>query len=103
MSVVKRLLIAILSCTLPAMATAQDKLIMSIDLVRHGDRTSVCTIPTDKISTKEDLGELTKVGTQDSIELGKTLRQIYINQFHLLSTNISQKQFMSVQQIVNGR
>jgi len=80
----KILIYAILSCTFPTIAIAQDALIMSIDLVRHGDRSSVCAIAGDKNPADQELGILTAEGTQQSIALGKLLRRTYIDEAHLL-------------------
>lgn len=69
---------------LPGISSAQDKLILSIDLIRHGDRVSSCSLPSDK--SIQDLNQLTNKGKQKSVSLGKKLRDLYVIQSKLLST-----------------
>ncbi|WP_419418435.1 histidine phosphatase family protein [Legionella sp. D16C41] len=66
---------------------AEEKLILAIDLIRHGDRTPTMEIPKAPYQWQEGLGELTEQGIAQEVNLGKKLRQIYINQFHLLPDN----------------
>jgi len=67
-----------------ANAFAGDKLVFSIDLIRHGDRAPADQIPKSYIYWKEGLGELTENGINQEIQLGKNLRKKYIDQYHLL-------------------
>lgn len=67
-------------------AFATEKLIFSVDLIRHGDRTPLYQIPKSPYFWKEGLGELTTEGINQEIQLGKKLRNIYIHQYNLLPT-----------------
>ncbi len=75
-------LIIILFATTPAFAT--EKLIFSLDLIRHGDRTPIESIPNSPIQFKEGLGQLTQKGVHQEIALGKNMRQQYVYRYHLL-------------------
>lgn len=61
-----------------------EKLIFSVDIIRHGDRTPIIEVPYSPHQWVEGLGELTKTGKQQEVRLGTALRQTYINQNHLL-------------------
>ena len=65
-------------------AFAQEKLIFAIDLVRHGDRTPLIASPGMEKVWPQGLGQLTPTGMRQEYFLGKTLRQRYVNQYHLL-------------------
>jgi hypothetical protein len=68
---------------------ANEKLVFSVDLIRHGDRTPTNQIPKSYLNWKEGLGELTAKGIQQEISLGKELRAKYINQYHLLPNDFN--------------
>jgi hypothetical protein len=68
---------------------ADEKLVFSVDLIRHGDRTPADQIPRSYLNWKEGLGELTAKGIQQEIGLGKKLRMEYINQYHLLPNDFN--------------
>jgi lysosomal acid phosphatase len=68
-------------------ARSEEKLIFAIDLIRHGDRTPIHPIPTISYQWKEGLGQLTPEGMREEYELGKQLRQKYVDQYHLLPPN----------------
>ncbi|HCJ1124946.1 TPA: histidine-type phosphatase [Legionella pneumophila] len=70
-----------------AYALSEDKLLFSIDLIRHGDRTPASEIPKAPYQWQKDLGELTEKGINQEIQLGKKLREKYVNRFHLLPEN----------------
>lgn len=76
------IVITLISLTPPAFAV--ERLVFSVDLVRHGDRTPLHEIPNSPYPWKEGLGELTDIGKQQELELGKHLRDLYILQYHLL-------------------
>lgn len=67
-----------------SLANADEKLIFSLDLVRHGDRTPTCELPKYPLNLKEEAGGLTENGIKCETALGKELRTIYVNQTHLL-------------------
>lgn len=77
--------IVLLSLLLPMQSFAAEKLIYTLDLIRHGDRTPVYMIPASHNEWKEGLGQLTTTGMQQEFNLGVTLHQRYIEQEHLLS------------------
>lgn len=64
---------------------ANDQLVFSVDLIRHGDRTPVTPLAKMNFNFKEGNGELTKLGREQEKKLGELLRDKYINQSHLLS------------------
>ncbi len=63
----------------------KDKLIFSLDLIRHGDRTSIVEIPAIPHHWDQALGELTKNGMLQEFQLGLKFRKKYIEETHLLS------------------
>lgn len=66
-------------------AVGQEKLVLAIDIVRHGDRNpdrELANSPT-KLS-KNDLGQLTLVGAEKAFKLGGFFREKYIHQYGLL-------------------
>ncbi|STX52358.1 major acid phosphatase Map (histidine-acid phosphatase) [Legionella busanensis] len=81
----KILSILLIYLTLPCTyAFSEEKILFSIDLIRHGDRTPITEIPNYPHQWQEGLGELTKTGINQEIQLGKKLRQKYVDQLHLL-------------------
>ena len=71
-------------------AFASEKLIFAVDLIRHGDRTSICEIPNSPYFSKEHLGELTQTGINQERQLGSELREQYVYRYHLLPKNYSE-------------
>ncbi len=69
--------------------SANEKLIFSIDIIRHGDRTPIFSIPSAPHEWKEGLGQLTAVGMQQEYQLGLKLHKRYMDEYHLLSKNYS--------------
>jgi lysosomal acid phosphatase len=65
-------------------AFAEEKIVFSTDLIRHGDRTSIYQIPKSYLYWKEGLGELTEKGINQERHLGEKLRIQYVDQYHLL-------------------
>lgn len=63
---------------------AQEKLIFAIDIVRHGDRTPLIASHEMEKIWPQGVGQLTPTGMRQEYELGKLLRQRYVNQYHLL-------------------
>ena len=74
--------ISVYTCTF-----AQGKLIFAIDIVRHGDRTPIIVSPEMEKVWPQGVGQLTPTGMRQEYELGKLLRQYYIDQHHLLPEN----------------
>ena len=62
----------------------KDQLIFAIDLIRHGDRTPIASIPKDPYYWPEGLGELTPLGMRQEYELGKKCRRQYVDMQKLL-------------------
>ncbi len=65
-------------------AFAEEKLVFAIDIIRHGDRTPVQDLPAAPSVWKEGLGQLTPKGMRQEYELGSHLRDIYVEQYHLM-------------------
>lgn len=63
---------------------ADEKLVFSVDLIRHGDRNPIYHIPKSYLNWKGGLGALTTKGIKQEVQLGKKLRRTYIYQYHLL-------------------
>ncbi len=60
------------------------KLIFAADLIRHGDRTPLITLPTVNYTWTEGLEQLTPQGSDQEFAVGKQLKDRYITQSHLL-------------------
>ena len=98
----------IYSCTF-----AQGKLIFAIDVIRHGDRSPLIASPGMEKNWPQGVGQLTPQGMRQEYDLGKKLRQQYVNQYHLLpehydtssmsvrSSNVT-RTMMSAQSILFG-
>ncbi|RUR07803.1 histidine phosphatase family protein [Legionella sp. km772] len=76
-------LILFFSCSV----SAANRLIFSLDVIRHGDRTSFEDLPNAKHSWQEGLGQLTAIGMKQEYELGLKLHQRYIENHALLPKN----------------
>lgn len=74
----------ILFLSISSKAFAEENLIFSVDLIRHGDRTPEKAIPASPYAWKEGLGELTPRGMNQEYQLGASLRKKYIDRYHLL-------------------
>ncbi len=68
----------------PSIGDSYEKLIFSIDLIRHGDRTPEIDIPNSPYDWQDNKGALTAEGFNQELELGKKLRKEYIEKYHLL-------------------
>lgn len=64
---------------------SSSQLLLAIDLIRHGDRTPLHEIPTSPHTWKLGLGTLTAAGAAQEFKLGRHLRGLYIDRYHLLS------------------
>lgn len=78
----KALLLSALLIASPS--TFADRLVFAVDIIRHGDRTPITSIPTINYHWKEGPGQLTAQGMQQEFDLGVSFRQKYIEQHHLL-------------------
>ncbi len=65
---------------------AADRLVFAADLIRHGDRTPITDLKTPAYTWPEGSGQLTPTGVKQEQKLGAKLRQLYIDRYHLLST-----------------
>lgn len=72
-------------------ALANERLLFSVDLIRHGDRNPLQEIPSAPYAWKEGIGELTIDGIYQEFQLGVELRKKYIEQNHLLPPNYDPK------------
>ena len=66
---------------------ANSKLIFAIDLIRHGDRTSIYEFPMAMHTWNEGLGQLTATGMRQEYELGLKLNKRYKVDHSLLPNN----------------
>ena len=95
MKYIKLFFILVIVCALNGcdqQSTKHEELVMSIDMVRHGDRGPLAWYP--KIVdawTKEEIGQLTKKGEKESKELGKEFKNYYINNLKFLPATASQE------------
>ena len=74
--------LALLFCS--AAACAEDKLVLVVTLIRHGDRTPCHAIPKHPYDWKLGLGELTALGINQEYTLGKSFRAKYVEQLAFL-------------------
>lgn len=65
-------------------AFSQEKIIFSLDVIRHGDRTPTIALPKKPYTWPEGIGQLTAEGMRQEYELGVRLRKEYITQKNLL-------------------
>lgn len=63
---------------------AQERLVFSIDLIRHGDRTPLIPSPGMEKVWPQGLQQLTPQGMHQSYKLGQHLRQQYVTRLKLL-------------------
>ncbi len=89
------------------------KLLFALDVIRHGDRTSIRDIPNASHEWKEGRGQLTAKGMQQEYELGAKLRKKYIfeekllpehyqpNSLYVRSTDVD-RTLMSAQSLLLG-
>jgi acid phosphatase len=80
-------LVLSLSMALSVNCFADDRLIFALDLIRHGDRTSIDSIPNASYTWPEGQGQLTALGMQQEYQLGLKLNHRYRIDNQLLATN----------------
>lgn len=68
----------------PSLVFAADTLIFALDIIRHGDRSPLITLPMVNYQWPDGLGQLTAEGMQQEYELGMKFRERYVEQTHLL-------------------
>ncbi|CEG57234.1 histidine phosphatase family protein [Legionella fallonii] len=74
----------ILLMSMPSLLFAAETLIFAIDIIRHGDRTPLNSLPAVNYQWPQGLGQLTAEGMQQEYKLGMGFRKKYIEQTHLL-------------------
>lgn len=79
-----RIFIGLLFCFSAYSYGLEDKLIFSIDLIRHGDRSPLYDFPHISEYWPMGNGELSALGMRQEFDLGKKLRKKYIEKEHLL-------------------
>lgn len=87
----KSRLVLIFGMLLSFCAFAEEKIIFAIDIVRHGDRTPLVDSPEMEKIWPQGLGQLTPKGMQQAYSLGKRLRKMYVDQYHLLPARYDTK------------
>lgn len=79
------LLLSFITCNV----LATEKALFAIDVIRHGDRTPIVSLPSAKHVLLEGHGQLTAKGMQQEFLLGVAFRKRYIDQYHLLPSKYS--------------
>lgn len=87
---VKKISLLVLLSVLSIEALAADKLIFALDIIRHGDRTPLTSIPKAPHKWSGDPGQLTPLGMQQEYQLGVKMHKRYIEKSHLLPANYQQ-------------
>lgn len=67
-----------------------DTLIFAVDIIRHGDRSPIISLPSADYQWPQGLGQLTPEGMQQEYQLGVEFRKRYIEQTHLLPEQYQQ-------------
>lgn len=73
---------------------AQETLIFAFDVIRHGDRTPLRTLPNSPYRWPEGLGQLTPIGMQQEYQRGVEFRKKYIDRSHLLSPHYNNEEML---------
>ncbi|MBU0744818.1 MAG: histidine phosphatase family protein [Gammaproteobacteria bacterium] len=79
-TIIKSILILLISSN----AFANETLIFALDIVRHGDRTPLFSIPKSNYKWIEGHGKLTAIGMQQMFQLGTHIRKKYVDDYQLL-------------------
>lgn len=88
----KAIIIIILAFLCIGTSHPKEEVIFAIDLIRHGARSPFIEVPKDPCEWPEGLGELTVTGMLQTFELGSKFRDLYINQYRLLSSNYNKEE-----------
>ncbi|MCD6039720.1 MAG: map [Gammaproteobacteria bacterium] len=109
----KQLIVYVFLLLISSSIYANETLIFALDLIRHGDRTPLLTIPNAPHTWVEGMGQLTPLGMQQEWHHGIEFRKKYIDHSHLLpprfqhdtlyvfSTNVD-RTLMSAQAVLMG-
>jgi len=84
MNSIRLLLLFLVFCSSAQSSLQKDKLVFAVDVIRHGDRNPIISLPKAPHDWPEGLGELTPIGMRREYELGKKLRRRYIEETKLL-------------------
>jgi len=91
-----RIWLTLLSCFVlffyQSLSFSRDKLIFSIDIVRHGDRTPLRALEGVPYPWKERVGQLTVNGMKNHLQIGKNFRARYVYNEKLLPENYDNDQ-----------
>lgn len=87
----KSFLFLILGIGISFSTFAEGKLIFAIDIIRHGDRTPLIESKAMQKIWPQGLGQLTQNGMHEAYLLGKSMRELYVNQSHLLPASYDSK------------
>jgi lysosomal acid phosphatase len=78
-------MLCLVGCLLSASVLhAQEKLLFAIDVIRHGDRSPITSVPALQQHWPTGWGQLSALGQQQEYALGVKLRTRYVYQSHLL-------------------
>ncbi len=80
-------LLCTFTCT-GALAQSEEML-FAVDVIRHGDRAPIESIPSAPWTDPIPLGHLSPIGMQQEFQLGEKFRDRYVKQFHLLPEHYS--------------
>ncbi|QLE79045.1 histidine-type phosphatase [Francisella sp. Scap27] len=97
----KTLLIITLLLSLIPVAYSEGKLVFVSLITRHGDRAPFANIVNADYKWGTSLSELTPIGMNQEYNLGKRLRERYINQFKLLSNNYENQSIFTLSSHTN--
>jgi len=87
---VKSILFALLCTFALNGATAHaEEMVFAVDVIRHGDRAPIESIPNAPWTDSVPLGHLSPLGMQQEFQLGEKFRDRYVKQFHLLPEHYS--------------
>ena len=86
-----KFILSALLCTFAfngALAQAEE-MVFAVDVIRHGDRAPIESIPTAPWTDPLPLGHLSSLGMQQEFELGEKFRDRYVKQYRLLPDHYS--------------
>jgi acid phosphatase len=97
-----RLFMVILSIFVTGLVYASERLVFTIDLIRHGARASNYAIPGEPFPWKEGRGQLTAEGANQELQLGQTVRKEYVEESKLLPSRYDPNT-LYVRSTISGR
>ncbi len=89
-----KILLTFVVLALTVLVFAQEKLVYAVSYIRHADRTPYDIVDAINHKWQEGEGSLTALGMHQQYELGKQMRQRYINDFQLLSSEYQKGKLM---------